>query len=87
VNTVYVDVPSNLYTGYQYNFKLHKDCSEVLRMQEGIDGKVKFVCNSAGGFSDGDVYELTFETPEDVTLYLVKNKFELIDKEIVDAHI
>ena len=87
MNKIYVDVPAGILTGYQYNFKLHKDCQEILRIQEDINGEVKFVCNSAGGFSKGDVYSITFETPEDLTYYLVKNKFELIDKEIVAAYI
>jgi hypothetical protein len=68
VNTIYIDVPSNFYTGYQYDWRLSKKAEEVLRIQEGIGGDVKFVCNNNPGISDGDVYALTFETPEDAVL-------------------
>lgn len=82
MNTIYIDVQAY----YKYDWKHAKDCCEVLRIQEGINGTVKFVCNSGGGFSRGDVYELAFDTPEDVTLYLVKNKFELIEVDKVDRY-
>ena len=87
MNTIYIDVPSNLFTGYQYNWTLSKKAEEVLQMQENIDAVVKFVCNNIYKVSDGDVYSLTFSTPEDVTLYLVKNKFALVDEDKVIRYI
>jgi hypothetical protein len=86
MNKIYIDVPSNFYTGYKYDWRLSRKAEEVLRIQEEIAGDVKFVCNNVTGISNGDVYALTFETPEDLTYYLVKNKFDLIDKDKVDRY-
>jgi regulatory protein YycH of two-component signal transduction system YycFG len=80
---IYIDVPDGIVTGYQYDWELHKNCAEALRMQEGINASVRFICNRGGGISKGDVYELTFNTPEDLTLYLLKNKFEIIADDLV----
>jgi len=37
-----------------------------------IGTKAIFVCNSVAKISKGDIYEVTFDNPEDVTAFFIK---------------
>jgi hypothetical protein len=76
---------------YDYDFKLDKHCADVIRIKEGIDGKVTFICNSAAKFSVGDVYQIAFNHPQDEgDMLFFKLKYphlQIIDREKAVAYI
>ena len=87
MNTVYIDVDNGVVSGYKYDWSLGSKAAEVIRLQEGIDGTVKFVCNSLAKISEGDAYAVTFNKAEDLTYFVLKGKFDLISAEKAEEYI
>lgn len=75
--SVFIDHPGSLGS---YDFLPgDKTGEDVVSRKFGV--KVKFICNSAARISAGDIYEIPFDNPEDVTAFILKCEYNLIDKD------
>ena len=84
-NAIYIDVPAD--GTYQYDWSLGPNAHTVVRKQENINGSVKFICNRIAKMSNGDIYELIFNDPRELTVFLLKSKFKLVNSNIVQKYI
>ena len=61
-----------------------KNVDDLMSRVLGINAK--FICNSYARISNGDIYELSFENIEDATAFVLKNEYDLVDKEKVEYY-
>lgn len=80
--SVFIDHPDGL-GDYEYLSGEHTG-EDIVSRKVGI--RVKFVCNSAASISKGDIYEVPFELPEDVTAFVLKNTYPLIDPILITQY-
>lgn len=80
--SIYIDYPSGrdsyeFITGEKYG-------SDVVSRKLGLS--VKFVCNSIAKLSAGDVYEIVFEQEEDMTAFILKSKYTILDRHKIEEY-
>lgn len=79
---VYIDHPDGL---GDYEFVPgDKYGEDVVSRKLGM--KVDFICNSYGKISKGDVYRIYFDNPEDVTAFILKCEYPIINNEKIEAY-
>ena len=61
-----------------------KDVEVLMSRVLGIN--VKFICNSYARISKGDIYEIPFENSEDVTVFVLKCEYDLVDRDKVEQY-
>ena len=84
-HSIYIDHPDGL--GSYPFWPVDKTGADVVARKLGFP--VKFVCNAYAKISDGDVYEVFLENPEDATAFVLKGKYreyKLVDKEKVEKY-
>jgi hypothetical protein len=74
----YVDVSSD----FKYDWRISKHVGDIIAKMTGCE-KARFVCNSFGGISNGDCYEITLNDDDDELFYLLKTGFTTIDPTVV----
>jgi hypothetical protein len=80
--SVYIDHPDSI-DSYEF-LPGEKYGEDVVSRKIGV--RVNFVCNSLAKMSKGDIYEVPFDNPEDVTAFVLKYDFELIDKDNIEKY-
>lgn len=80
--SVYIDHPAYL-GAYKY-LPGEKTANEVVSRILGV--RAKFLCNSIAQISKGDVYELLFDSHEDATIFVLKTKYTILNKTIVEEY-
>ncbi len=79
---LFIDHPAGL-EDYEFLSGEHSG-ADVVSRKLGIG--VKFVCNSYAKMSKGDIYEVPFDRAEDVTAFLLKNRYELIPSDKIEKY-
>lgn len=75
---LYIGVPSN----FLYNqWGDHQKCEDV--MKDILGYPCAFIANSLANLYDGDVYAVKFEKEEDKLIFILKNKYSLLDEKVV----
>jgi hypothetical protein len=80
--SVYIDHPDHIDA---YDFCSNEyHINHVVSRKLGV--KVEFVCNSYAKISNGDVFEVFFDNPEDATAFVLKCNYAIIDKHKVEQY-
>lgn len=79
---IYIDHPGG-FNDYEY-LPGDIDGDDVVSRKLGI--KVKFICNSYAKISKGDIYEVPFKNLEDVTVFILKCDYNLVDRDKVEKY-
>jgi hypothetical protein len=81
-HSVYIDYPDHP-GSYDFREDEHYGADVVSRK---LGTKAVFVCNAYAKISNGDIYEVLFEDPEDATAFVLKCEYDLIDKSKIDEY-
>lgn len=82
-HTLYIDHPDH-FGAYNY-LPGEKDCDTVVSRTVGYPAK--FICNAFARASQGDVYQITFDSAEDATAFALKSPFPLVDAASVQKYV
>lgn len=80
--SVYIDHPDDLGAYTFLPGELRGD--DVVSRVVGI--RVTFICNALAKISKGDLYEVPFDNPEDAMAFILRCKFNLVDRETVEQY-
>jgi len=73
-----VDVSPN----FKYDWHISHNVDDILEKITGCE-KARFVCNSFGGISSGDCYEITLNDDDDELFYILRTGFTAINPAVV----
>lgn len=79
MNEFYIDIPYE----YHYDWKIAKDCQEVLRVQEGF-ATVIFIANRDAKLSAGDLYKVTLKEDDCPEFFVLRKEYKFVSKEIIE---
>jgi hypothetical protein len=72
----YIDVPNF----YPYDFTVASSSSESLQMHTGAK-RIRFICNSLGKLSKGDLYQVELDKDDDVISFVLRTGFKPVQDE------
>ncbi len=87
---IYIDVPHEFELDWTLiprdsRGDIGHGCDYIMTIVTGYP--TLFIRNSGAKLSEGDLYKVSFEKPEDETLCLLKTGFKTVNKQVVDDYL